>query len=120
MEHFKDRSEQLLVLNLTASEGWTKLCPFPGEQIPVIEREKLRWRKNFWRMYRNFRRQAKQPMKGSTGNLRLSVAMGCDNVLIGPFYGSRTRIEQEINGVLKQFRAARVQNVDAMGSAIAV
>ena len=36
MEYFKDRSEQLLVLNITAGEGWTKLCPFLNEQIPSI------------------------------------------------------------------------------------
>ena len=36
MEYFKHRSEQLLVFNITAGEGWTKLCPFLNEQIPAI------------------------------------------------------------------------------------
>jgi len=77
MEYFKDRSEQLLALNITAGEGWTKLCPFLDEQIPVIsfpcantvaEREKLLRRESFWprRMYRDFRRHAKQLMTSST------------------------------------------------------
>ena len=70
MEYFKHRSEQLLVLNITAGEGWTKLCPFLNEQIPAInfpsaniasERKKLLWRKNFW--YRKFRRQARELLR---------------------------------------------------------
>jgi Sulfotransferase domain len=62
LEYFKDRSEQLLVLNITAGEGWEKLCPFLGEPIPSIrfpcantasEREKMRKLESFWpsRMY---------------------------------------------------------------------
>ena len=70
MEHFKHRSEQLLVFNITAGEGWTKHCPFLDEQVPAVsfpcantvaEREKLLRRESFWprRMYRNFRRRVK-------------------------------------------------------------
>jgi hypothetical protein len=76
LEYFKDRSEQLLVLNITAGEGWTKLCPFLGEHIPSVgfpcantasEREKLRKRESFWprRMYITFRRRAKRLMTSS-------------------------------------------------------
>jgi hypothetical protein len=73
MEYFKDRSEQLLVLNITAGEGWTKLCPFLNEQIPSVsfpraniasERRKLPWSKNFW--YRKFKRQAKELLRTAT------------------------------------------------------
>ena len=76
MEYFKHRSEQLLVFNITAGEGWTKRCPFLDEQVPAIsfpcantvaEREKLLRRESFWprRMYRNFRRHVKQLMRSS-------------------------------------------------------
>jgi len=58
MEYFKHRSEQLLVFNITAGEGWTKHCPFLHEQVPAIsfpcantvaEREKLLRRRGFAR-----------------------------------------------------------------------
>ena len=74
MEYFKHRSEQLLVFNITAGEGWTKLCPYLNEQIPAInfpsaniasERKKLLWRNNFW--YRKFKRQAKELLRTATG-----------------------------------------------------
>jgi Sulfotransferase domain len=73
MEYFKDRSEELLVLNITAGEGWTKLCPFLNKQIPSVsfpraniasERRKLPWSKNFW--YRKFSRQAEELLRRST------------------------------------------------------
>lgn len=34
MEYFKDRPQDLLVLNVTAGEGWEKLCPFLGKAVP--------------------------------------------------------------------------------------
>lgn len=34
MEYFKGRPQDLLVLNVTAGEGWDKLCPFLGKPIP--------------------------------------------------------------------------------------
>jgi len=67
------------VLNITAGEGWTKLCPFLNEQIPVIsfprantasEREKLPWRKNFW--YRKFKRQTKELLRTATARQLLN------------------------------------------------
>jgi 3'-phosphoadenosine 5'-phosphosulfate (PAPS) 3'-phosphatase len=33
-EYFKDRPQDLLVLNVTAGEGWEKLCPFLGKPVP--------------------------------------------------------------------------------------
>lgn len=91
MEYFKDRSEQLLVLNITAGEGWTKLCPFLNEQIPSIsfpcaniasEREKLPWRKNFW--YRKFTRQARELLRTATGRatIELRVRWYCRSSLV--------------------------------------
>lgn len=35
-EYFRDRPGDLLVLNLTAGEGWEQLCPFLGKEIPDI------------------------------------------------------------------------------------
>lgn len=34
MAYFKDRPKDLLVLNVTAGEGWDKLCPFLGKPVP--------------------------------------------------------------------------------------
>ena len=70
LEYFKDRSEQLLVLNITVGEGWTKLCPFLGKPIPAIPfpcantvsiREKADKRNKswLWRTYFKIRRRAK-------------------------------------------------------------
>jgi hypothetical protein len=70
LEYFKNRSEQLLVLNITKSDGWEKLCPFLGKPIPAIgfpcantasQREELRKRESSWawRTYRKLRRRAK-------------------------------------------------------------
>jgi 3'-phosphoadenosine 5'-phosphosulfate (PAPS) 3'-phosphatase len=36
MDYFKDRPQDLLVLNVTAGEGWEKLCPFLGKPIPDL------------------------------------------------------------------------------------
>jgi hypothetical protein len=79
LEYFKDRSEQLLVLNITAGEGWTKLCPFLGEQIPTIgfpcantasDREKLSKRESsrWWQGYLKIRRGVNRLMTGSIVN----------------------------------------------------
>jgi hypothetical protein len=79
LEYFKDRSEQLLVLNITAGEGWTKLCPFLGERIPGIgfpcanaasDREKLSKRESsrWWQRYLKVRRGVKRLTTGSIAN----------------------------------------------------
>lgn len=34
LSYFKDRPEDLLVINICAGEGWEKLCPFLGVRIP--------------------------------------------------------------------------------------
>jgi 3'-phosphoadenosine 5'-phosphosulfate (PAPS) 3'-phosphatase len=36
LEYFKDRPQDLLVINVTAGEGWEKLCPFLGRPQPDI------------------------------------------------------------------------------------
>ena len=33
-EHFKDRPDQLLVINVIGGDGWEKLCPFLGKPTP--------------------------------------------------------------------------------------
>jgi hypothetical protein len=77
--YFKDRSEQLLVLNITAGEGWTKLCPFLGERIPAIgfpcantasDREKLSKKEGsrWWQRYLKVRRGVKRLTTGSIAN----------------------------------------------------
>jgi 3'-phosphoadenosine 5'-phosphosulfate (PAPS) 3'-phosphatase len=50
LEYFKDRPGDLLVLNVTAGEGWEKLCPFLGRSIPEVPFPKanvtqIRWMK---------------------------------------------------------------------------
>ena len=36
-EYFKDRPDDLLVMDVTAGDGWEKLCPFLGVDIPDID-----------------------------------------------------------------------------------
>jgi hypothetical protein len=36
LEYFKDRPADLLVMNLAASDGWEKLCPFLGKPTPNV------------------------------------------------------------------------------------
>jgi len=33
-EHFRERPEALLVMRITAGDGWERLCPFLGEAVP--------------------------------------------------------------------------------------
>ena len=70
-EYFKDRPQDLLVLRITAGEGWEKLCPFLGEPVPATpfpcvnkaaEREKSdrRERNYLWRTYCKIKRGVRQ------------------------------------------------------------
>lgn len=36
-QHFRERPDDLLVMNISAGEGWEKLCPFLGVSIPDID-----------------------------------------------------------------------------------
>lgn len=36
LEYFADRPQDLLVMNITAGDGWEKLCPFLGKPIPAV------------------------------------------------------------------------------------
>lgn len=36
LEYFKNRPQDLLVINVVAGEGWEKLCPFLGKPVPEI------------------------------------------------------------------------------------
>jgi len=47
-EYFKDRPDDLLVINVAAGEGWKKLCPFvekpvPEEAFPKANVTQVRW-----------------------------------------------------------------------------
>lgn len=49
-DYFKDRPDDLLILNVTAGEGWEKLCPFLGQAVPDMPFPKanvtqIRWMK---------------------------------------------------------------------------
>jgi hypothetical protein len=70
MDYFKNRRQQFLFLNITAGEGWAKLCPFLGEPIPAIpfpcsnpapvrEKNDKRNKSLLWRTYSKIRRRAK-------------------------------------------------------------
>jgi hypothetical protein len=37
MDYFSDKPKQLLVLDITAGEGWEKLCPFLDCEVPEIK-----------------------------------------------------------------------------------
>ena len=50
LEYFKDRPQDLLVLNVAAGEGWEKLCPFLRRPVPEVPFPKanvtqIRWMK---------------------------------------------------------------------------
>lgn len=54
LSYFQDRSDDLLVMDLAAGDGWEKLCPFLGKEIPEIsfphankaeDRSGSRWRR---------------------------------------------------------------------------
>jgi hypothetical protein len=36
LEYFRHRPGDLLVINLAAGDGWQKLCPFLGKEVPRI------------------------------------------------------------------------------------
>lgn len=36
LAHFRDRPKDLLVMNITAGDGWEKLCPYLGHPLPEI------------------------------------------------------------------------------------
>ena len=70
-EYFKGRGKDLLVLDITASEGWEKLCPFLGKPTPPVrfpyanstsDREKMHRKESsyVWRTYVKCKRRAKQ------------------------------------------------------------
>lgn len=35
-QYFKDKPENLLIINIPAGDGWEKLCPFLGVEIPDV------------------------------------------------------------------------------------
>ncbi|MBI3903493.1 MAG: hypothetical protein HY306_11245 [Nitrosomonadales bacterium] len=41
-EYFRNRPESLLVMDVTAGDGWDVLCPFLGEQVPQSDFPRLR------------------------------------------------------------------------------
>jgi Sulfotransferase domain len=76
IEYFKDRGSDLLLLDITAGEGWAKLCPFLGERVPALdfpcantapEREKFGKRNSnyLWQMYLKLQRRVKRLTAGS-------------------------------------------------------
>jgi hypothetical protein len=63
-EFFRDRPDDLLIMDFTRGDGWEKLCSFlnkeiPGVQFPHLHKAKDRERKkSFWyRLYATWRRQ---------------------------------------------------------------
>lgn len=80
VEHFKNRENDLLILDITGGEGWEKLCSFLGEEIPGVpfprantaldrENERKRERNWFWQTYlkleRHTRRLVRSRLNGS-------------------------------------------------------
>jgi hypothetical protein len=81
MEHFKDRPHQLLILDITAGEGWEKLCPFLGKPIPAtpfpyantapeVKRDEKRNKSCLWRTYFKVIRRVKGLIMGSRTAVR--------------------------------------------------
>jgi hypothetical protein len=76
IEYFRSRPEDLLVLHITAGDGWEKLCPFLGTPIPAVpfpranrasDREKSERRQSsyLWRTYFKIRRRVKRLVSSS-------------------------------------------------------
>lgn len=40
-DYFKDRQDDLLIMNICSGEGWEKLCPFLNKKIPSVPFPKL-------------------------------------------------------------------------------
>jgi len=60
--YFKNRPNDLLILDLTKGEGWEKLCPFLGKEIPNIpfpHRNKAEIRTKEERLHRKIVRKLK-------------------------------------------------------------
>lgn len=36
LDYFSDRKQDMLIMNVTEGDGWEKLCPFLGHQIPDV------------------------------------------------------------------------------------
>jgi len=61
-EYFKNRPDDLLILDLTKGEGWEKICPFLGKDIPNIpfpHRNKAEIRTKEERLHRKIARKLK-------------------------------------------------------------
>lgn len=61
-DYFKNRPDDLLILDLTKGDGWEKICPFLGKEIPNIpfpHRNKAEIRTKEERLHRKIARKLK-------------------------------------------------------------
>ncbi len=56
-EHFKNRPQDLLVLNITAGHGWKELCGFLGEKAPRVPFPRENVSKSWGRLWRKVRKK---------------------------------------------------------------
>lgn len=68
LEYFKDRPEDLLIMDITKGDGWDKLCPFlgldvPTENFPHNNKTRKNGRKSKYSRFKITRKQIKNKIK---------------------------------------------------------
>ena len=62
LEYFKDRPDDLLVLRLTAGDGWEQLCPFLGHETPATPFPQANVASRSGKIFRTVRRAARRAL----------------------------------------------------------
>jgi len=76
LEYFRDRPQDLLVINVIGGEGWEKLCPFLGQPVPEIPFPKANVTQITWMNIDDIVAVAKQAGKATLQAYRQGQAMG--------------------------------------------
>lgn len=66
-EYFAGRDDDLLVIDVCGGEGYEKLCPFLGEQLPADHFPKENASRSWGRLMRRIRNEFRRLAPGSTG-----------------------------------------------------
>mgnify|MGYP005842426787 FL=1 len=72
LEYFRDRPQDLLVMDITGGEGWEKLCPFLGKPVPELPFPKANVTRIRWmdlQVLEDAVRQACAPLSRAEGAL---------------------------------------------------
>ena len=50
LSYFRDRSDDILILDIISGDGWEKLCPFLDRDIPDVPFPKTNTTNENWKM----------------------------------------------------------------------